>query len=376
MNRTDQTYQSLLALTQTLGTETRLPTFNALKDQLGVSATTLSRVLERLEAEQVLVRRHGVGIFVSPQRDRRHIALICSPGFFEGVEVSPFWRLLMERILGHLRERHYDFSLHFSADEQESGVPFYEDVVRQVDGHRLHGVLGIGLSRASLGWLQERGIPVVTFGSGHGVRVDIDFPALIRMGVEALVQQNCRRIGLWISTPVMVAGPRKDSHSPSALVPIFLQAVEAQGLTANSEWVFEAAQLVGRTHSLLPRTLFEQGFQIAQSVFHPQLAEKSRPDGIITNSELLTQGAMIALEHLGLTIGQDIHFAAHANANSSVLRPWQEQITRLEVVPDTLAQQMLSLLEHWMESGQEPQTPIWHRPRLLDKTPPQHNEEN
>jgi hypothetical protein len=49
-------------------------------DTLGVSKATLDGALRELEGHNMVYRRHGVGIFVSPLM-RRTIVVICPPDF-------------------------------------------------------------------------------------------------------------------------------------------------------------------------------------------------------------------------------------------------------------------------------------------------------
>src|SRR5690349_21798618 len=77
-------------LAQTLGPDAKLPTVIQLRDRLGVSVATLNSAFTELEAQRVIRRKHGVGIYVSSRIRQRTVCLICDPSFFRAVGASPF----------------------------------------------------------------------------------------------------------------------------------------------------------------------------------------------------------------------------------------------------------------------------------------------
>src|SRR4028119_1644011 len=76
----DQAYAQLSQMAYNLGPDARMPTFASLCEQTRVSKATLDAALGQLEAQGIVMRRHGAGIFVSSQL-RRSTALGCGPRF-------------------------------------------------------------------------------------------------------------------------------------------------------------------------------------------------------------------------------------------------------------------------------------------------------
>jgi DNA-binding LacI/PurR family transcriptional regulator len=345
-HRTEQAQERIRALARQKGPEARLPTFIELRETLGISAVTLNHALKALEAERVLERRHGVGIFVSAALNRRHVAVVCNPLLFEGVEVSPFWRLLMEHLHAAVRASTHESSLHFAAYDDQP-APFFDEFVRSVDQGTIHGVLGLCLDQRAAEWLEARGVPLVTFAGPGQLQATIDRVAMVRLAAEALLARGCIRIGLWIN------------RSPSEQTELFqnelVSALEST-LRQHGKVLNPALVRLGEE-----RTFWDQGFTLAREVFGPHSDPAHRPDGVISNSERLTQGALVALEQFGATPPL---VATHANRGSRVLAPWHSSLICLEVSAETLAGAMLQVLEQQLAGEIPDVAALRHVPRL------------
>lgn len=72
-------YQSLAdglrARIESLPRGSRLPSLRALKQRTGYSIQTINTAIGLLEQEGILLRKHGSGLYVSPKKGTRHIAL-------------------------------------------------------------------------------------------------------------------------------------------------------------------------------------------------------------------------------------------------------------------------------------------------------------
>ena len=55
--------ERLIELAHELGPDAKLPTVLQLRDRLGISIATLNSVLNELEAQRVVRRKHGIGQF-------------------------------------------------------------------------------------------------------------------------------------------------------------------------------------------------------------------------------------------------------------------------------------------------------------------------
>ena len=116
---------------------------------------TLANVLEELEGRGVLVRRHGIGIFVARDVHQRHIALLCHPRFFAGSgDASPFWQQFVQQVWQQTRQRGATLAVHFVAAE-EHDKPVAADGAPASLGDMLtqskdFGGLALGASTTSL----------------------------------------------------------------------------------------------------------------------------------------------------------------------------------------------------------------------------------
>jgi hypothetical protein len=110
----DQAYAQLSHMAYNLGPDARMPTFANLCEQTRVSKATLDAALGQLEAQGIIMRRQGAGIFVSSQL-KRSIALVCDPQFSLEPRLRGFWELIVRearlRVAGEpLRPRVFIFN--------------------------------------------------------------------------------------------------------------------------------------------------------------------------------------------------------------------------------------------------------------------------
>jgi DNA-binding LacI/PurR family transcriptional regulator len=366
--RTQEAYGRLAAMAQGLGPNAQLPKFVELRDMLGVSVATLNSALSLLETHRIVYRRHGVGIFVSPKLGRKSIALVCAPRFFEGPEISPFWQIFLDQIQEHSAQRGHDFTMHFAA-RSSMEKPLFEDFTRSVEEHRVQGVIGIGLSERVAHWLEEGRIPTVGFASQTRYSVDVSYESLVQDAVSYLAERGCRRIGLWTNHSWRDLPERFWEHpetlSVHRTVPVFQEALAERRLPYDPTLLQDSRLLPGEDGvGEPPRTFWEQGYQLALHVFGAGSNPKNRPEAIISPSELFTQGILTGLQRVGMVPGKDIQIVSHANRHSPVLRPWEQEITIVEVNPAELAQLMLTTLGDLMSGVAVPETQIMHHPRI------------
>lgn len=353
----------LSTLARQLGPGAKLPTFTQLKQDLRVSVTTLSGVLDDLEAQGILFRRHGVGIYVSEKLLQQSVVLICDPSFFRAEGASPFWDILVEQARYRAAEKQEAFALHFSlpADENTAHssaapVALSEPLRADVRAGRVHGILGVGLAASTTCWLEEQNVPLVAFAGYAEHRVALDGTAAVHLGVAALAAQGCRRIGFW--SPVSATRPPTPEQWNER--PDFLHFRE---ILARYGLVFEPALVQDSRHWIEPGakrpipSAQEQGRQAAQTVFAPGVDPALRPDGILCTEDTMMQGALPLLARLSVEVGRHVKIATHANKGSNILFGYEDVLTRLEVDPALLVNEMFRLLSNLMD-GREPETPV------------------
>src|SRR5205807_2246962 len=111
-----------------LGPGAKLPTVVELRESLGISGTTLHTALGDLEAQGILNRRHGVGIYVSDALHHKNIALLCAPRFYRVPGLSPFWDMLVEQARQRAAEHDEGFQLHFIQPATTNAVPISDSL--------------------------------------------------------------------------------------------------------------------------------------------------------------------------------------------------------------------------------------------------------
>jgi DNA-binding LacI/PurR family transcriptional regulator len=69
---------------------------------------------------------------------------------------------------------------------------------------------------------------------------------------------------------------------------------------------------------------------------------------------MMTDGALVAFDELGIRVGRDLHVVTHANVGSPILFGRTKQMTVIEHDPALVAQTMFSALDTLM-AGQQPE---------------------
>lgn len=376
-NKQETATRQLSLLARELGPGAKLPRFLELRERLGISATTLTTVLDDLEAQGVITRRHGVGIYVSEHLHRRNVVLLCDPAFFRGEEVSPFWDMLVryarERAAGNAE----DFALHFTRPENalpDHRTPILADtLMAELRAGRVHGILGVGVDMPTVEWIIANRIPFVAFAGYGPSMVWLDEEASVRMGVEMLAARGCKRIGLWSSVSPHRVTCRQDFLRRPALTG-FPPALEAVGLPFDPALMRTNAHLCpddpkdlaftcGYPEGTIPSAQ-EQGRQAARDIFGMNADPRLRPDGIVCTEDSMMQGALPVLTRLGVRLNEELYIATHANAGSAALFGYEDVLIRLEVDPAHLVREMYALLEEQMD-GRTPEAPKRAVPPVL-----------
>jgi DNA-binding LacI/PurR family transcriptional regulator len=355
-NKTQAIRSSLLELANDLGPDARLPTMNELRDSLGVSVVTLNRALSELEAQGIISRRHGVGIFVSSQLGQKTIGLVFDRNIF-GANASPFWDMLISKARDRASSHNEKFSLFLAMGSDSEGLQIPHDLTNAVTQGRLHGIIFIGPDQRAVQWLEER-IPLVAYANIHASHyVSIDGGALVRLGTQRLVEQGCQRIGLWIPTGLWV-GPNRVGDS-YAEMDAFRETIEAANLPFRPRWIKEDYWRAPPTHphaagfppgilaDVLSNTssFQEQGYYMALEVFGDHHAREDIPDGLVIINDLMTRGAMTAFSKLNIKPGADIKIATHANKGSTALLGYEDDLTLMEIDVEELVDILYQMLE-------------------------------
>ena len=357
-----RTVTALRKMAMEHGPGAKLPTADSLCLQLHVSRTTLNEVLNILELQNVLYRRQGSGIFVSPHLHRKSICILLSSYLFLSSNTSPFWGMLWGYFAeeaqrrSHYKDEYCSFHQVISLTPEERTLP--EDVARMIATGQIHGVLAVGTSVNINDWIVSQRVPCVVYAgyTNSGCIVTWPIESQVHRAISQLVAQGCRRIGLWTGVQL-----DENNQPVSSMHPDILNCFT--DILASFDCAYEP-QFARSWYPLTPRestpipTMQDQGYQIAMDVF--QQKTENRPDGVFILDETLAVGALTALHRLGIRIGKDIHIVSHATRGSQTLYSFRDEIQVVELDPVQLVRTMFDVLDQLMAN----QTPPAHITRL------------
>lgn len=333
----------LEALANRLGPEQKLPSIRELAVTMNASVSTLTGALDDLESQNLVYRKHGVGIFVSPSRVKS-IWLICDSQFFSHGH-SPFWDVLMDEARERAAQHNEHLSLHFTLPQGRPDATLHHALVEEIQAGRVHGIIGVGLSRGAAQWILDQGVPFTAFAGWAPFIVALHHTEVVRQGVEALISKGCKNISFW--KPAELANPERDNEqNVDRSEVIFRETLRCHGLQADPA-LFRFDRN-GETPAAV-ESFQQQGYQVVKDVFE---RDGLRPDGVIITDDTMTRGALLAMARLGIHPGRDVQLVSHSNRGTAVLLE-DEQIIRLEFDPAEVVRRLFSLLETLM-SGAEP----------------------
>jgi DNA-binding LacI/PurR family transcriptional regulator len=362
LTKSQEAYSRLTELAHRLGPDSKLPTVLELCSTLGVSKATLDGALRELEDHNVVYRRHGVGIFVSP-RVRRTIVVICPPDFALRPGIRDFWNLLVRRAQERAATKQELLSFHFSAPNESDAVSLHDGLMADVRSGKIHGILTMGLDRGATHWLMEQGVPLVAFAAyapDSPCTVNFDGSDIVRMGAEALLARGCRHIELWKSLPSTHDWEEFDNGNKTDPDLAALPSVLKANRSKRASFVVSYGRPSADGSTAQVSETF-QGIQLAQDVFGRR---DVRPDGIVITNDLMAQGVLMTLPRHNITVNQDVVVATHSNRGSAVLHNYEEEVIRMEYDPAEIVQVLFDQLEMHMEGEFAAPREVLIRPQL------------
>ena len=334
-----------------LGPEARLPTVRELATSLPASLATVNEALRELEARNIIVRRHGVGIYVSPLIRRRNVLVICRSSFFSRVGTSPFWGELVEAISQRAALSQTTLTLHFTQINQDKTLgsvasartSLTPSLMEEIESGLVDGVIGIGLRQLDADWIVERDEAFVAYaGPGPFSVATAKYEEMIRAGVSLLAKQGRKDIRMWLSVI-----PDDDQKEPYLQTEIeaFQETLSKYHLNYDPKHVV----IVGTRPGDLAVPVQKHGYDLANESFKGSKA--SHPDGILSLDDILTTGILSGLRPLEIVPGRDVSIVTQSNAGSPVLLGWEDQLTRLEVDPSEIVATLFDVLEGIMKGA-------------------------
>ena len=333
------------------GPGSKLPTVQEMRRDYNVSVTTVQEALHTLEAGNVLYRRQGSGIYVSPHLHRKNVRVLLNGAFAVGQGVSPFWGMLWGRTIEAAQKRAetQDETLDFHLVALGAGIDdaYFAALESDVLTGRVHGLLSIGLDNAVPDWIRQPETPHVAYaGDGHW-RVLSGDDSRIGVGIAALAEQGCRRIDYWNHIILALSGDLAQKEKEA-----YQDALHALYLPVPPGALPHLAEAIA-TPEWRRLSIQEQGYRLTHHLF----AGRRPPiDGLFIGDDMMTSGAIIAFHELGIQIGRDITLATGSNAGSPILFGYEKRLTRIEIDPGAIARAMFAMLDGLM-SGRAPESP-------------------
>lgn len=336
------------------GAAARMPTFVELCEQAQVSKATLDAALGQLEAQDVLVRRHGAGIFVS-SRLQHTVALVCDPHFSTEPHIRDFWQLLVSEAQARVAGRNQQLAFHFCTTSGDGEtVPLHAGLMDDIRAGRVQGVLTVGVPQQAVEWISEQKVAVVAFAGPGPVSVNLHSERVVELGVQALAAQGCQRIAMWSA---WFGAQSSDSGFVwDAQRQAFASALDAHQLQTRAEWLQPGPDEISLDAGVEQARLWVRGvFGGARSTW---------PDGLLITDDNLSRDVLAALAKAGVVPGRDLEIASHANSGSPILRGYEDDLTLIEFDSGEIVQAMFDQLAT-LERGEVPkQEHIRIEPRI------------
>lgn len=347
-----QVRADLEVLVNRLGPKEKLPGIRELSVTMGTSIDTLSGALRDLEERDIIYRKHGVGIFVSPKRVKS-VWVLCDSQFFSQGH-SPFWDVLVDHARAHADEHNEHLSFHFTLPQGHPDALLHHALVQEIQSGRVQGVIGIGLGRVTAEWLVEQEVPFTAFAGWAPCAVVLDAEEVIRLGVRMLAGQGCQRIGFWMPRDPAVPEPGTNLPTRCSLTDVFRQSLAREGLPVDEALIKNNWH---RLNATTKETFPQQGYRVAREVFQ---GDGPRPDGVVITDDTMTHAALLALARMGIELGTDLKIASHSNRNASIFLDQKDAIGRLEFDPLEVVQRLFEILESLMlkQPLQSPTSPF------------------
>ncbi len=341
--KTEALVQAILEMAATLPVHTRLPSMGELAKHFHVSKVTLDIALKEAAQRGAIVRKNGVGIFVSPTARQKTIGVVFGFDVF-GANVSAFYRLLLQ--MARQQAAHEEMSVRPYLDllDPKEGIATHRELMEDVANRRVDALIGIGVVDANIIELERLGLPMVHLQAGHDAPAEVytvgtDFGQLVGNGVAALVQEGARKIAL-ITPDHLIAG------DGTAIPDLFRATLKAHRLPAQ-------APMILRYPAESKRPAFDQISWCRRHLldfYRNQANSQRHPDAYLILDDYLTYGATLALEELGFSPGTEIMIASQTTEGLVLFE--NDHLIRLEINPSLIVEAMLEMLQTLLKGGQ------------------------
>jgi DNA-binding LacI/PurR family transcriptional regulator len=342
----------------------KLPNARELCLRYQTSSTTLNDALQELELQNVIERRQGSGIYVSPRLHCKNIRVLTGIERVQQSSVAPFWGILWAKLFEEAQRRasFKDEQIQFELIGSDLMKPLPRDVLQGLESDQIHGVLSVWLDYSNPSYTIDKDIPMVSFAGPGYWTVELSADRVIGEAVARLVAMGCEKIGWWTPyNPDDLTNPDDVSESLAVIrrrhEPGVMAAFQKSGVRYRPELncigVHDGNEFAAEMFSS-PNVGAKQGYQAAMHAF--RRARSTWPDGLVIVDDMMTTGVLTAFRELGIAAGKDVKIASHSNATSPQLFGWERELLIWEVDAGEIVTAMFALLDRLM-AGERPDEP-------------------
>ena len=339
-SKVDDVYESLQALAASSGPGSKFPPVRTLAETYDVSLATLTLALDRLESDGIIRRRAGSGVFAAGEDRTGEVCILAEPTVMLGA--SPFWAHLLRCLSQPLIDQGITPDFHMTkpylkaGDRESDPLDLLPDAVRRrVESGAIRTVLSVAVESSVLRWIENQGVTVVSFDSQCKYTVVVATLEACQIGVNELIRLGCKRIAVWSGLSLA-----QNEIFNAALAAHTLEAVV---LSQNGVEDRDQRSLMS------PPDLINHGYESCLRAF--DVPEAERPDGALSLSGTFALGLIMALNKLGVSLGNGFQIATPVNKGVPTLRGWEDQLVRMEFDPELIASVMLEIVEMNSNSG-------------------------
>ncbi len=292
----------------------KLPTAREFAAQWETDQATVHRAMSQLAREGMIDRKPRAGSFVRQARPLLTTvgiylrSTVMSPG------ASPFQQALVDALRAELSRA--GLGVHFFVDprsEAEQASPWTQ-LVDGVERHEIQGVILPVTDPTHTAWLTALSVPIACLSSGSRHTLGVDHRQLMRLTVQALVGQGCRRVGLIASTAV----PRLD------MARLFIDEATDAGLEVRDGWI-EVPPLP--PHAPSDATHHHRfGYESMRRIW----ALGERPEGLAVYPDSMASGVILAALEANIAVPEQLRLVLHRNRGVPLLCPMPATFVELD----------------------------------------------
>lgn len=301
----------------------KLPTNHEISTSLSISYETVQRAMKALAERGLVVRHKSRGTFVRKAVLPRVIAVFCTDSVFDP-QASPFSSLMAHHLSCLLHENARDMRIYYAPFPWGEKTKGYADLRRDLQEHRVAGVITLNRMPTELVDLAGRmSIPVVGVTVPHAADnvVWIDYRDFIHRAMRRMVKAGCRRVAL-VGFSTDIEGMHVDeltriaSENGLAMAP-----TDVKGALQDN-WI-------------------ERGMQMGRDL------DLSKYDGVILADDVIAVGFIRALARRGVRVPEDLRILTMWNRGSplSLSLP----ALRYEVNLEEMARQSMRMLDQMID---------------------------